>query len=100
MAPTSQAIQSLLDLPAMAAPPGLKHNFVNPPTLRTEFYVDLTVCLIVSVVAVCIRMWTKARLIRKVNIEDCKDFFLLLRLFWKEFLTNTRRLCLGTCTNL
>lgn len=73
MATTSQAMQSLLDSPAMAAPPGLEHNFINPPNLRTEFYVDVTICFIVSVVAVGIHMWTKVRLIRKVNIEDCKN---------------------------
>lgn len=57
----------------MAVPPGLKPNFVNPPTLETEFYVDLNVCLIVSILAVCIRMWTKVCFMRKVQIEDCKD---------------------------
>lgn len=76
MATTSQAIQKLLDAPAMAAPPGLKHNLVNPPNLDTEFYIDLNLCLIVSILAVCMRVWTKARLIRKVKIEDCKNFSL------------------------
>lgn len=73
MTATSQAVQKLLEEPAMAVPPGLKQNFVDPPNLETEFHVDLNVCLIVSVLAVCIRMWTKVCLIRKVQIEDCKD---------------------------
>lgn len=74
MATTSQAMQQLFEGPAMAVPSGLTHNFVNPPNLETEFYVDLNLCLIVSILAVCIRMWTKVCLIRKVQIEDCKDF--------------------------
>lgn len=78
MATTSQAMQSLLDSPAMAAPPGLEHNFAHPPSLKTDYYVDLTSCFIVSVVAVGIRMWTKILLIKKVNIEDCKNFYLCL----------------------
>lgn len=73
MATTSSEMQNLLDSPAMAAPPGLKHNFVNPPSLNTVLCVDFSVCFIVSAVAVVIRMWTKVRLIRKVEIEDCKD---------------------------
>lgn len=73
MATTSQEMQNLLDSPAMAAPPPLMHNFVNPPNLNTVLCVDFGVCLIVSAVAVVIRMWTKVRLIRKVEIEDCKD---------------------------
>lgn len=74
MATISQATQKLLDTPAMPAPPGLKHNFINPPNLKTEFYVDLNLCLIIAILAVCMRIWTKVRLIRKVEIEDCKDF--------------------------
>lgn len=80
---TSQAIQKLLEGPAMAAPPGSKPNFVNPPNLETEFHVDLNICLIVSILAVCIRMWTKICLIRKVEIEDCKDSSLPLAHFRK-----------------
>lgn len=67
-----QLLQKALDGPAMAPPPGVKPNFVNPPNLEKEFYVDLILCLTISVLAVCMRMWTKARLVRKVHTEDCK----------------------------
>lgn len=64
MATTSSEMQNLLDSPAMAAPPRLKHNFV----MNTVLCVDFGVCFIVSAVAVVIRMWIKVRLIRKVEI--------------------------------
>ena len=67
-----QLLQKLLDGPAMAPPPGIKPNFVNPPNLDKEFYIDLILCLTISVLAVCMRVWTKARVMRKFQIEDCK----------------------------
>lgn len=67
-----QLLQKALDGPAMTPPPGVKPNFVNPPNLEKEFYIDLILCLTISVLVVCMRMWTKARLVRKVQIEDCK----------------------------
>lgn len=84
MATTSQAIQKLLEGPAMAVPPGLQHTFVNPSNMETEFYVDLYICLILSILAVCIRMWNKVCVIRKVEIEDCKDSSLPLGHFRKS----------------
>lgn len=67
-----QLLQKALDGPAIVPPPGVKPNFFNPPNLEKEFYVDLILCLTISVLVVCMRMWTKARLVRKVQIEDCK----------------------------
>lgn len=68
-----QLLQKLLNGPAMAPPPGIKPNFVNPPNLEKEFYIDLILCLTISVLAVCMRVWTKARVMRKFQIEDCKS---------------------------
>ena len=68
-----QLLQKALDGPAMAPPLGLKPNFVNPPNLEKEFYIDLILCLTISVLVVCMRLWTKARLMGKVQIEDCKS---------------------------
>lgn len=64
-------LQKLLDGPAMAAPPGMHHNYVNPTNLNAQFYVAVIICLTVSVLAVCMRMWTKIRLVRKIVLEDC-----------------------------
>lgn len=75
MAATTLSLEKLLiELPALPAPPGVTHNYINPSDLKTNFYIDLVICLTISSLAVCMRMWTKARLIRKVGREDCKNF--------------------------
>lgn len=80
-----QLLQKLLNGPAMAPPPGITPNFVNPPNLEKEFYIDLILCLTISVLAVCMRMWTKARVMRKVQIEDCKSMPPADALFFASF---------------
>ena len=74
MTTTSMELQELLNSPAMTAPPGMHHNFVNPTNLNTELYVAVIMCLTISVLAVGMRMWTKTRLVRKVLLEDCSSF--------------------------
>lgn len=71
----SLLLERALNLPALAAPPGFTTNLINPSNLETEFYIDLVLCLIISSLAVCMRMWTKACLIQKFGREDCKEFF-------------------------
>ena len=68
---SSMDLQSLLNGPAMAPPLGESPNFVNPSNMTTKSDAILTLCLIVSVLAVSMRMWTKTFLIRKVLLEDC-----------------------------
>lgn len=75
----AQILELALDLPALAAPPGLTHNFVNPPNLKTAYYIDVAICMTVSSLVVCMRIWTKARLIRKFGREDCKQSSILFR---------------------
>lgn len=72
-ATNSLLLEHILDLPALAAPPGLTHNFVNPPDLETEYHITLLLCMTISFLVVCMRIWTKARLIRKFGREDCKE---------------------------
>jgi hypothetical protein len=67
-------LQSLLDEPAMAVPSGVSHNFVNSINMASEGYDVSTTCLVVSVLAVGMRLWTKTRLIHKVFLEDCNSF--------------------------
>lgn len=67
-------IELMLELPALMAPPGVKYDFVNPSNLQTNFYIDLVLCLTISSLAVSMRIWTKARLIKKFGREDCKEF--------------------------
>lgn len=59
--------------PAIPPPPGKYSDLVNPPNLKTEGFVLMTFCLILSTLVVSMRMWTKSRVIRKIVLEDCKS---------------------------
>lgn len=74
-----QLLQKALNGPARALLPVVKPNFVNPPNLEKEFYVDLIFFLTISVLVMFMRIWTKAHLVRKVQIDDYKK---LRRLFF------------------
>ena len=65
-------IQNQLDGPALAPPPGVTPNFVNPPSFFTFSVVVVTLCLLFSTLAICMRMYTKLYIIRRVVLEDCK----------------------------
>lgn len=63
-------LQPSLDEPAMAAPPGMYHNFIDPSNIEIEYRTLMIFCLVISVLAVSMRMWTKARLLGNVVLED------------------------------
>ena len=57
--------------PAGTPPPGVVPNLVNPYYLHT---IDLTahvICLSVSTIAVALRVFTKARVMKQFQVEDC-----------------------------
>jgi hypothetical protein len=68
----SADIQQLLNGPAMTPPLGEKSNFVDPSNMKAGYIIDVVVCLAVSTIVVCMRLWTKSRLIRQVTLEDCE----------------------------
>lgn len=64
------AIQAIT--PAAAPPPGLVSNFVDPPSTAATVVILSSIFLPVSILSVCLRMYTRARLIRLVGSDDCK----------------------------
>ena len=62
----------LLDGPAAAPPPGHVPNFIDPPTLFDWYIVTITLCVSISTLAIVMRVYTKAVLMRKVASEDCE----------------------------
>lgn len=76
MLPSKAFEEALLNAPAMAAPPGMHHNFVDPPNLQTIIHIVMIVCLSLSMLAVGMRMWTKTRVVRRVALEDCNPSLL------------------------
>ena len=60
-------------LPALQPPPGVKSNFVNPYSEAKSLYITAGVCGILVTLAVIVRIYTKACIIKTVNFEDCKS---------------------------
>lgn len=72
MALTAAAEQAKLNGPAMAPPPGVIPNFVDPPNLLHIFILVLTLCVSLPTIAILLRMYTKLFILRKVVFEDCR----------------------------
>ncbi len=70
---TAAELQLPLNGPAGSPPAGTTPNLINSPRLRTASIVIMTVGLALSTLAVLMRMYTKAFLIRSVWYEDCKS---------------------------
>jgi hypothetical protein len=72
MAPLGDMRGSNLDMPALAPPPGVVPNFIDPPTNRAAIFVVFVTCLVIMTLAVAIRMYTKIFMLKKLAIEDCE----------------------------
>lgn len=70
MATDAAALEALLDSPAMPAPEGVTPNFENPPNQNGLGMTVLTLCLVFSTICVCLRMYARVYLLRKVQIEE------------------------------
>jgi hypothetical protein len=68
----SELPPSLLNGPALPPPDGVKPNFDNPSNDDTLAWTVSIVTLVFSLAAVCMRIYTKTQILRKMEIEDCK----------------------------
>lgn len=59
-----EQLQALLEGPALAPPPGVLPNFTDPPNLRRTGVVALLVTLVLSTLAVTMRIYTGGRRIQ------------------------------------
>ncbi|KAF2106963.1 hypothetical protein BDV96DRAFT_654293 [Lophiotrema nucula] len=66
--PTPEQIAALLQKPPMDPPPGVPQILDNPPDMNHE--AATIVFLIISTLAVCMRVYTKARILRQFSLED------------------------------
>lgn len=64
---------AFLDLPALAPPPGVTSNLVNPDNLAAPGLAVLQLCL--AILVVTMRLYTKQFIVRKMMIEDCRSNF-------------------------
>lgn len=67
-----QIDQATLNGPAMVPPPGVIPNFVDPPSLRHAATTMLALYLVLSMIVVLMRMYTKIFILRQMASEDCK----------------------------
>ena len=56
--------------PALLPPAGVQPNFVDPPSLDSILITTVTLCLALSAVALTMRLYTKARVVQRLEIED------------------------------
>lgn len=68
---TPAEIEAILDGPSMVSLTGA-YDFANPPNLNTEGLTIIFVFLVLAVVSVCMRMYTKWLLRQKLESEDCE----------------------------
>ena len=58
--------------PSLDAPNGTTPNFNDPPSIAGDLIAGLTVMIVVATTGFVARMYTKAWIMRKVQLEDCK----------------------------
>ena len=65
-------------VPAARPPPGVSPNFVDPRSSGPVLIAVGTVLLVVMLLCVTIRGYTKIRIAKKITPDDCEKFPLLL----------------------
>jgi hypothetical protein len=63
--------QSILDGPALRPPEGVTPIFESAPTRNGESITVFTICMIMTTMAVCGRVYTRVFLLKKVQAQDC-----------------------------
>lgn len=71
MATLAEEVQTLLSVPAMAPPPGMTPNFIDPPNLQHVVILILTVCTSLATLTVMLRIFTKIFIIHQTTFDDC-----------------------------
>ena len=95
----SVAMNQPSETPALAPPPGVIPNFVHPASIRKYNILCQAICLPLSTVFVCMRMYTRSYVSRNLGAEDC--ILLSLRsLSSSELISNRYMLCrMGRVSN-
>ncbi|CAG8962026.1 hypothetical protein HYFRA_00014135 [Hymenoscyphus fraxineus] len=70
MSLSDEALRQLLEGPALAPPPGMHPNFIDPPNLQSQIRAVEILTLLLATLAVATRIYTKARILKRVASED------------------------------
>ena len=54
------------------APPGVEPNYINPPTSGGDPVITSLFTLVLAALAVAVRLFTKARIVRETGFDDCE----------------------------
>ena len=63
----------LSEIPALQPPPGVKSNFVDPPSYANALIAVNAVFLAFMLIALTIRIFTKSILLHSLGWDDCKS---------------------------
>ncbi len=58
-------------VPAAPPPPGVVSDFVDPPYIGTSFVIINTVFMILAILAVTVRIYTRVVIVRGFGVDDC-----------------------------
>jgi len=72
MANTNDSMQ-LENLPAAKPPPGIVPNFVDPYSSGPILISVGSVFVVIMLAFVCVRIYTKVRIVRRSSLDDCKS---------------------------
>lgn len=67
-------LEAYLDSPALEPPPGHAANLVDPRKRVWESYLATSICLLITTLAVGLRMYTRTRITQQVTCADCKNY--------------------------
>lgn len=67
-------MSSIKDFPALRPPPGVKSNFVDPPSLVPSAIVVESIFLPLMILAVLTRIFVRAKITKGWGWDDCKIF--------------------------
>jgi hypothetical protein len=71
-----ETLERLLNEPALPAPPGVEHNFVNPSNENTMGVALTATQIVIATIFGLIRAYSKIFCVKRVRFEDCESSWL------------------------
>lgn len=70
----SSQLEDSLDRPALEPPPGHAADLADPHIRVWESYLATSICLLITTLAVGLRMYTRTQITKRVTCADCKNY--------------------------
>lgn len=68
----ANSAQQLQNAPALKPPPGVRPNFVNPPSYESTIVALEGVFLALMLIALSVRVYVRTRITKSIGWDDCK----------------------------